>query len=440
MITLLFSLFLSSYVYSAEWKSSFGAEMEAEGLYWTEGLVTPDTKKFRGVYTLKAPTTIRRGRSLRFRALPLVQWDPGNSSKVERFYWDFPEGFVQWQGLPWTIQLGMNTFTWGDTDIFNPLDVVNARRFFDPFRSEKMGAPSLTVKRDFESFFIEAVYIPEQRKTLLPGENSRWLPREVFKLKTFGSSGETRLLLPTNLRYRFLPDLEVDNALKNNAALRVKFRLPDFDWTLMAFEGAAGTPDVRPADVTATPVAATPGFTSSTFQLGSDVGLQAAFYPVRVTGTSFTWVAGPILVKGAAAYTHVKNRRFDLPSRLWENALALESTFGLGKGSVTALIQGSYINRASRVAETNSVSLARMFDEGIMGALRWSPNEVVTATASYLRDMKFEGSLWHLDSTYKIRDGWRAKVSADLLDGPTETPLGTYRKNDRVTVSILAQY
>ncbi len=440
MIISLLSLVLASYSYSSEWKSSFGIELEAEGLAWTEGTQAPDLKQYRGITTVKLPTTVRRGRSLRFRANPLVQWDPSNASKTEKVYWDFPEGFVQWSSLPWTVQLGMNTFTWGDTDVFNPLDVVNARRFYDPFRSEKMGAPALVVKRDFENFFVEAVYIPEQSKTKIPGENSRWLPRDVFRLKTFGGQGETRLLLPENMKYRFLPELEVDNALKNNLALRLKFRLSGFDWTLMAYQGAAGTPDVRPAEVTATPVAATAGFTSATFRLDPDVGLQAAYYPIRTTGTSFTWVLGNFLVKGVGAYTHVKNRRFDLPQRIWENALGIERTFGVGKGSLTALVQGTYVNRGNDAVETTSVSLARMFDEAVMGALRWAPNEVFTATASYLRDNKFEGSLWHLDSSYKIRDGWRAKVSADLLDGPTETPLGTYRKNDRVTLSILAQY
>ncbi len=439
MITLL-SLWWATVVFSAEWKSSFGIEMEAEGLVWTEGLVAPDNTRVRGIYTVKTPSTIRRGRTLRIRANPIVQWDPENSSKQERLFWDFPEGFVQWSNLPWTLQLGMNTFTWGDTDVFNPLDVVNPRRFYDPFRSEKLGTPAVVIKRDFENFFVEGVYIPVQTKAKLPGESSRWLPRDVFRLKTFGGQGETRLLLPENMKYRFLPDLEIDNALKNNFALRMKFRFSGFDWTLMGYQGAAGTPDVRPAEVTATPVAATAGFTTATFRLDPDVGLQAAYYPVRVTGTSFTWVLGNFLVKGAGAYTHVKNRRFDLPSRIWENALAIERTFGVGKGSLTALAQGTYVNRASNVADTTSISLARMFDEAVMGALRWAPNEVFTATGSYLRDMKFAGSMWHFDSSYKIRDGWRAKISADLLDGPTETPLGTYRRNDRVTLSLLAQY
>ena len=75
-----------------------------------------------------------------------------------------------------------------------------------------------------------------------------------------------------------------------------------------------------------------------------------------------------------------------------------------------------------------------------MGALRWAPDETWTVLASYLNDTKFKGDLWHGEATYKITDGWRAKLSADLLDGGTETPLGTYKRNDRATVSVLAQF
>ena len=64
-----------------------------------------------------------------------------------------------------------------------------------------------------------------------------------------------------------------------------------------------------------------------------------------MTGTSFTWVLGSFLLKGAAAYTHTLDRRFDLPARTWENALGLERTFSVGKGSLTALVQGTYVDR-----------------------------------------------------------------------------------------------
>jgi hypothetical protein len=81
-----------------------------------------------------------------------------------------------------------------------------------------------------------------------------------------------------------------------------------------------------------------------------------------------------------------------------------------------------------------------MFDRAAMGALRWAPSEYWTATVSYLRDIKYKGDLWHGEASYKIADGWNTKISGDFLNGAMETPLGTYRNNDRVTASLLAQF
>jgi hypothetical protein len=434
----LLTFLLVSPAYGSEWRTSFGAEFETEALYWTGGTLFPDDKGVRGIYSAKAPTTIRRGRAFRIRALPSVQWDPANVSRKERFFWDMQEGFLQLQSLPWTVQLGMNVFAWGDTDVFNPLDVVNARRYFDPFRSEKLGAPAVMVKRDFRNFFAEAVYIPKQRKTLLPGENSRWMPRDVYRARSLGTAfGEARIILPSNMQYRYVSDVVVDNALDHNLALRLKFRFSGFDWTLAAYQGAAQAPDVRLREVTVSGQSILGNV--ATVEVDPDVGLQAGFYPVRMTGTSFVWVMGDFLVKGASAYTHVLNRRFDLPARYWENVLGLERTFGLGKGTLTALLQGTFVDRGDAL-DTNSVSLARMFDRAAMGALRWAPNESWTALLSYLRDTRFKGDLWVGEASYRLTDGWRAKLSGQMLNGPMETPLGTYRRNDRVTASLLAQF
>lgn len=440
LLALCFAL-LSTSASAAEWKSTFNADAEVEGLYWSDKTVGPDGKQMRGILSLKPAYSLRRGRSFRVKLMPSAQWDPSNPSSDERFFWNLPEAYVQWQNLPYTLQAGFNTFTWGDTDVFNPLDVVSARRYFDPFRSEKLGALAVVAKRDFENFFVEAIYIPKQRETLLPGENSRWMPRDIFRVRSISGSGnrEARLILPSNLRYSYFPSEELEDALDNNLGLRFKFRFPGFDWTIAAFQGASVSPDVRIRRVRLVPVAATAGLTSATFSVDPDVGLRASFYPVRMTGTSFTWVLGDFLVKGAGAYTHVRHRNFDLPARVWESVLGLERTFSVGKGSLTALAQGTYVDRNDGL-DTSSTSLARMFDRGLMGALRWAPNEAWAATISYLRDTKYEGSLWHSEATYKITDGWRAKASVDLLDGPTETPLGTYKRNDRATVSLLAQF
>lgn len=423
----------------AEWKASGNIDLTAEGLYWTGGKVGPDDRTLRGIGTLKLPATLRHNRSFRIRALPLVQWDPENPSKKEREYYDLQEGYLQWQGLPWTVQLGYNVQTWGDTDVFNPLDVVNARRYYDPFRSEKMGAPTALIKHEREKFFLEALWIPVQRETKVPGENSRWLPRDVYKSRTIENAfGSAVLRLPDTLTYRYQQHIEQDNALKHNFGARLKFRFEGFDWTLAGFDGAATAPAVNIRSLRALTTVA---YDASTLQINVDpntpITLRGIYYRSRMLGTSFVWVLGDFLVKGASAYTKVISKlpNDQLPLDSHENALGFERTFSIGEGSITALAQGTYVSRKDR-ADANSVSLARMFDKAAMMGLRWAPSEKLTATASFLYDIRYKGHFEHIDLGYKIADGWSAKLAGDIMSGRPETPIGTYDRNDRITVSL----
>lgn len=432
----------SSEAASSDWQGSANADLSLEGLYWSSGTVGPDSRNLRGIGTVKLPASLRYTRAFRVRALPILQFDPQNPSTSERYYQDLQEGYLQWQKLPLTLQAGYNVQAWGDTDVFNPLDVVNARRYHDPFRSEKMGAATLLAKYQAESFFVEGLYIPWQRESKVPGTESRWLPRNIYKSRTIEDTVGTAVLsLPENITYRYQQSLTMDDALKNNFGARLKFRFPGFDWTLAGFQGAATAPAVNIRSVR---VLSTVAYDATTLRLNVDpntpITLRAIYYKTRMLGTSFVWVLGDFLLKGASAHTHVISTLSgsQLPKDSLENALGLERSFPVGEGTLTGILQGTYVNRQERL-DSNSVSLARMFDRAAMAGLRWAPGERFTATASFLYDLRYEGHFEHLDLGYKLADGWNAKLGADFMSGRPETPIGTYGRNDRVTVSLNVQ-
>jgi hypothetical protein len=458
MLAVVVALLCCSLSSRAEWKGSVNVDATASGIYWTNGQLPPDTHAFRDIYTLRIPTTLKNGRALRFRFQPLVEADPQNASPVdpqhpdrnERYFWDIQEGFVQLQSLPWTAQIGMNVITWGDTDVANPLDVVNARRYYDPMRSEKLGAPMVLVRHEGEKILAEAIYIPWQTETLVPGESSRWLPRDVYKSRAFEgeSVGNGTFLsgtvnLPSQFKYHYGKKAVLNAATRDNFGARVKLRLSGFDWTLAGFQGAAPAPSVNITDIPSATLVLVPGTNTADFNVGPDVYLQSLFYKNRMLGTSFVWAVGEYLIKGASAQNHVVSELHGsvanrLPKDSWENVLGVEHTFPAGKGTLTALVQGTYVKRDEKL-DTNSVSLARMFDRAAMLGLRWAPSERWTAVASVLWDIQYKGNLEHLEASYKLADGWAARLAGDLLDGRPETPLGTYKRNDRILLSVSMQ-
>jgi hypothetical protein len=450
--------FLGHHGAEAAWKASVNADATVEGLGYTNGTLAPDGQQFRDIFTIKIPVTVKNGHAFKFRLLPILQADPSNPSRVdpqhternERTFWDIQEGYLQYQASSFTAQVGMNVQTWGDTDVFNPLDVVNARKYYDPLRSDKLGAPTVLIKKEWEKVFVEAIYIPFQPETVLPGESSRWLPRDIYKSRAFAGSSAGNgavfsgvINLPSTLSYHYGTAAVLNAANRDNFGGRVKFRLPGFDFTIAGFQGAATAPAVNITNLNLAPIVITPGTTSLDVTVKSDIYLQSLFYKTRMAGTSFVWSVGEFLVKGATAQNHVISHLDGVfagrvPKDDWENALGLEHTFQVGKGSLTAFLQGTYVKR-DEALDTNSVSLARMFDRATMIGLRWAFSEKWTALASGLYDTQYKGNLEHLEAAYKISDGWTGKIYGDLLAGPPETPLGTYARNDRVVISLNVQ-
>lgn len=437
-----FLLFLSFFAVlkaHADWKGSWNAEVSGEGIHQLHR-VNPDTRTDRGVYGVKAPLTLKNGRAFRVKALPIVQWDPQSLSKNEQFYRDLQEGYAQLQVSHFTTQVGFNSFNWGDSDVFNPLDVVNPRRYFDPFRPEKIGVGAALLKYDMDKIFVEAIYIPKQRKTLLPGEQSRWLPREFYRNKNIETSfGKGAISIPSNLQYHYVNPKEIDGALSNNYGMRAKYRLSGLDGSLIFFDGSAVAPAVNiPAiDLDLTSVSNSNDFLLLT---SPNLFLQASYYRVRVLGTSFVAVLGDTLLKGAFAYTQTKQKLSTLPPDLKESVLGAERTFSWGKQTLTTLLQGTYVQRGYSSIDNNTVSLSRMFDRAGMLGLRWGIGEKWVVLSSYLRDIKFKGNLFHDEIQFKFRDGYAFQATADFLDGATETPLGTYKNNDRVSLGLHAQF
>jgi hypothetical protein len=124
----------------SEWKTSTHGNLELDSTEYFESI--PPTNSI--LETARASVELNaRHNDWRFKLVPLAQVDPINNSNSERAWIDAQAAYTQYQSNGWTLQLGMNTFTWGVTDGYNPLDVVSARRYQEPLNPDKLGAPSV---------------------------------------------------------------------------------------------------------------------------------------------------------------------------------------------------------------------------------------------------------------------------------------------------------
>lgn len=368
-----------------------------------------------------------------FKVSPIFQADPANNSMTERYWADLPEGFFQFKSLGGLV-IGFNTFTWGVTDVYNPLDIVSARRLEDPLNSEKLGAPSIALHTELMggAVSLQGIYIPFQRKSILPGINSRWLPRVPFQAQTGLFNGQPATLLPPpTLDYNYLDDQQLDHALANNVGIRMEAHLPSMDLSFVAFDGAAPLPatDLRltgeVSDVSDT----------ITIESGSVLGVIPVYYRQFVGGGSATYALGEFILRGEAAFTRVISQRVDLPQLSNEYVLELEHDFSVGEGQVSAFLEGTYGHHSEPV-DPSFISLNRMFDRGALLGVRYSPTTAMQFSGMFLEDTYYHGQLGHLEFSDSISDSCKISLGMDGLFGSSSTPIGTYHQNSRATASI----
>lgn len=367
--------------------------------------------------------------SYRLYLKPLFQWSPLNNSPEERTFFDIGEAYFRYRGENFSLQVGSNIITWGVTDGYNPLDVVNTRQYHDPLHSMKQGAPSVIFSHSTESTEQELIYIPKNRSSLLPGTQSRWLPRKIYIPRTLDN--DVVLLLPDELRYTYEERQVLDNALENNLGLRLSWRLGSIDLGLTAFEGVASFPLVQPI-VTGTVVQISPKIV---LQTDPDVTLRTKDYRHRVAG--FSWVSSQwnFLFKYATNYSQSLGKDPLLPGWIHENILGLEKNFNIGSdGLLVAILQHSIVNNEK--ANDSNLSVTEIFRRAWMLGGRFSWGDTWTLTALGLYDSLRYSHFQQYAVSRRLRDIWTLQFSAELIEGRDETPLGVYKDNDNYRLSL----
>lgn len=355
---------------------------------------------------------------------------PDNRSREERLWFNPREAYYELKAQPMTVQLGMNTFSWGATDGYNPLDVVNPKLFDDPLRSEKIGVPALTVKTSLGvAGTLEALYIPAQTASRLPGIHSRWLPRDIYLPDTDQSY---RIILPTEaLRYRYTHRVEWAHPFAHNYGARWQAQLGRFDLSLAAFEGAAQTPAIVPS-IETNVVQIDPRIELA---VNPDIGLEPNFYRQRVTGGTVVVNVADFIIRLTSAYTQPLADSWQLPGWAHETVFGLERGVPLGSWTLTGLFQGSY-NRREQGASDSSLSLTTLLDHAVMGGFRLADESAWQFYFLTLVDTRTQAHVTSAEATYALNDFWKLTLQGDQLQGRRDTLIGTYRKNDRAQLSL----
>ncbi|HWU44211.1 MAG TPA: hypothetical protein VN132_12255 [Bdellovibrio sp.] len=362
------------------------------------------------------------GENWRFYFRPVFIANPDNKSTREQYFFDPTEAYVKYQKNVLNIQAGFNSFTWGVTDGYNPVDIVNTKQLFDPLNGKKIGALSLSISESLPWFDYDLIYIPWSRGAILPGENSRWLPRQVFVPQT--PDNDIVLLLPNTLHYHYRDHSVLDNAQANNVALRLQKSVSIFDFALSGYDGIAQAPIIEPfVDGNLIEI-----FPKKVYQMNEDVTLDTKDYRLSELGFSLVSHQWDFLFKYESSYNKPHGNYINLPGWSWENVLGLEKTWNIPDGTMITVLQYSFLH-TEKVNDSN-ISVMEIFRRAWMFGARLTWREVWMASLFALYDQVHSSHTEQLQIGRRFFDVWTANLSANYISGSIQNPLGLYEKND----------
>ncbi|MEK2689204.1 hypothetical protein [Bdellovibrio sp. GT3] len=426
-LTLLLFFIITPQIATAESEWSFGADMNMTEFYYPEqyGEDTNDS-----LFKLELDPMVRwkKGDRWRVYSKPVLVANPDNKSTEEQFYFDPSETYIKFQKDVLDIYVGYNVVTWGITDGYNPIDIVNRRQLYDPLRSKKMGTPSILISESLKWIDYDLIYIPSAREAILPGENSRWLPREVFVPQVPGN--DLVLLLPPNLRYTWGNEAILDDALENNFAIRLQKTISIFDFAITGYDGAASAPIIEP-QVTGTIVEVSP---KTVIQVDPDVRLDTKQYRIRQGGFSLVSRQWDFLFKYATTYSDNYGDYVNLPGWIHESILGVEKTFNFSDAMLIAVVQYSFLDTERK--NDSNISITEIFRRAWMAGGRLSWKEVWNASLLGLYDTVHSSTFVEVTLGRRFFDSWNASLTANFISGDIENPLGLYSKNDAYILSV----
>jgi hypothetical protein len=398
---------------------------------------------------------------------------------------EIPEGYLDLFLPSLDVRIGKQKFAWGKLDTFQPTDVLDPRRYTDPFVTEeqdaKLGIPALRASYfppalgptwpSDTSLTLVWVPVPVPVRFPLPGE--RWFPTALLLPPNFPiykgviASGVPRInvqsrLTASNVR----PPHQLDEGA---VGLRLAGLLAGADWALYYYDG----PETAPAfDQTTLVHARDPAVSPrGAARVQADTDLHPRFGRIRLAGADVAMPFGGFTARVEAAYGADR-----LLPRSAQSLVSPENLRRLGPQAtdlLTALQMGKTVP-----VDLGSLSLARNTVDwgagvdyryrGWMPVLQLNQTFVLNNSAELLVN-NIETRLFlvvrrnFLDdrlgsevgivqefergyttglarATYALSDNWRVRLGYLLIAGTRNSRIGQYHDNDEAFLQIRYTY
>lgn len=374
---------------------------------------------------------------LKLRLQPWLKGDGLNKSPEEKYQFDVLELNLSWKKNSTQVKLGLSSLSWEGPDFLNPMDLTNAKSYRDPLNLYTRSSPHISLSTQKGNWGIDAVYIPWRSPDLLPGNNSIWLPR-YLALPT--ENEDTKLLIPDQVQYDIRTYQIIDDSLRHNGALRLRYQGDLWDFSMAAAE-ETGSPLLHPI-ANATILVAP----AKVLQLQNPIIIQPVYYKQRTAAFAFskaweTWIlrlsakhSQPISNSqrlSVVTETGPKSISITVPSWSQFGVIELEKHFSVFDQDLTVIAEYAQ----NKKPESSGVS---SFSDALQNVyligFRFPFKETWTSNGAFFQDYKTKANYVHAGISKSWNDHWSSDIAADLFAGGDDSLLGVYGKNDQFSL------
>ncbi|MGC1508996.1 hypothetical protein [Ketobacter sp.] len=265
------------------------------------------------------------------------------------------------------IKLGVLQENWRVLEAWSPVDLVNQRDMVEDFRGKvKLGQPGVSVNTFYNDVVFTALALPYTRERRI-------------------ADGSDRL--------RTLPAPLLDSTFENGQsdigfALRLQYRIGDFDLGLSRYQGHTREPLYQPV-----------------FQNSTLSGFNERYEDIAQTGLELQYVVGDTVLKAEVIYQSGATDSFV------GSGIGSETTFNQisnGFDSITVYAEGYYDTR-------NDAAPLTPFQRDVFVGLRYNTNDVNDSLLDlrYTHDFEFDSDLIELRASRRL--GSSHTLSAQIL-------------------------